>query len=182
MSHTSIKKFKNLQMFCNPHNEGKGKVHGQTEPEQPPEQVDSRCLTVHTHLPRKDMHVRGQRDICSCVPKSVLTSFLWPAVQQAIREIKIFFFYLKKYENQTGTHNLMTWVQVSSLLLAFCFNMSKPLHPSGYRPLSCGMNEWEQALKVSCNSKHPVTILRVTFHPFLWDTLISFSLLHPLFH
>lgn len=76
----------------------------------------------------------------------------------------------------------MTWVQVSSLLLAFCITMGKPLHPSAYRPLSCGTNEWEQASKVSCNSKHPVTILRVTFHPFIKDTFISFSLLHHFFH
>lgn len=31
MSHTSIRKFKNLQMFCNHHKEGKGKVHRHTD-------------------------------------------------------------------------------------------------------------------------------------------------------
>lgn len=31
MPHTSIRKFKNWKMFCNPHNEGKGEVHRHTD-------------------------------------------------------------------------------------------------------------------------------------------------------
>lgn len=44
-------------------------------------------------------------------------------------------------------------------------------------------NEWMgTGLKDLLQLRHPVTILRVTFHPFLRDTFLSFSVLNHFFH
>lgn len=103
MSHTSIGKFKDWQVFCNHHNEGKGEVHRHTDRSNLPRNDRWQVAHyIHTLTPakgaRKEMRTGGRTVLLPLCSQGAFSphSCHWQG-EQAIQEVIL---QLKEYEKE----------------------------------------------------------------------------------